>query len=205
MKPNPDYLRQHYASLSDGELMATDRADLVAVAQQIFDEEVRKRELASPPRPAKTPEQRNEELEMFEPSGDDAAHGWLEDAAEAYGSYARPGATEAPEAVHAREVLEAARIPAYLELYEDPEQDAELRYRWRVLVPGKLMHRATSVLDRDLFNAEFESQWRAHLEMLSDQELSVMEPHYAFCGLYDRIERVNRAYQEELERRRTKQ
>jgi hypothetical protein len=205
MKPNAEYLRQHYASLSDGELMSIDRADLVEVAQQIFDEEVGKRELDSPPSPSKTPEQPDEELEMFEPSGDDADPGWLEDAAEAYGSYARPGSTEAPEAVHARDVLEAARIPAHLELYEDPEQDGELRYRWRVLVPGKLMHRATSVLDRDIFNAEFESQWRAHLEMLSDQELRVMEPHYAFCGLYDRIERVNRAYEEELVRRRTKQ
>jgi hypothetical protein len=68
-------------------------------------------------------------------------------------------------------------------------------------VPGKLIHRATSVIDRDIFNAEFEGQWRAHLEMLSDEDLRVMEPQYAFCGLYDRIERINRAYGEELKRR----
>ena len=76
-----------------------------------------------------------------------------------------------------------------------------MRFRWRVLVPGKLIHRATSVIDRDIFNAEFEAQWKAHLEMLSDEELHVMEPQYAFCGLYDRLERINRAYDEELQRR----
>ena len=60
---------------------------------------------------------------------------------------------------------------------------------------------ALSVLDRDIFNQEFEHQWRAHLEVLSDEDLRVMEPQYAFCGLYDRLERINKAYDEELERR----
>jgi len=68
-------------------------------------------------------------------------------------------------------------------------------------VPGKLVHRAASVLDRDIFNADFEAELRTHLEMLSDEELRVMEPQYAFCGLYDRLERINRAYDEELSRR----
>jgi hypothetical protein len=79
-----------------------------------------------------------------------------------------------------------------------------MQYRWRVLVPGKLVHRATSVLDRDIFNAEFEAGWRTHLEILSDEELRVMDPEYAFCGLYDRLERINRAYDEEAERRHLK-
>jgi hypothetical protein len=104
--------------------------------------------------------------------------------------------------VEARDVLEAAGIPCHLELIEEPEQEDQMRFRWRVMVPGKLIHRAASVIDRDIFNAEFEAQWRTHLEMLSDEELGVMEPEYAFCGLYDRIERINRAYEEELERRR---
>ena len=38
-------------------------------------------------------------------------------------------------------------------------------------------------------------------ELELDQDLRVMEPQYAFCGLYDRIERINRAYDEELKRR----
>jgi hypothetical protein len=31
-----------------------------------------------------------------------------------------------------------------------------------------------------------------------------MDPEYAFCGLYDRLERINRAYDEEAERRHLK-
>ena len=38
--------------------------------------------------------------------------------------------------------------------------------------------------------------------MLSDEEVLEMKPEVAFCGLFDRVERVNRAYDEELARRR---
>jgi len=31
-----------------------------------------------------------------------------------------------------------------------------------------------------------------------------MQPEIAFCGLFDRVERVTRAYEEELARRRLK-
>ncbi len=204
MQLDPEYLRRHYATLSDGELMALNRADLVEVAQRIYDEEVSRRQNASP-RASRRPSQPDEENGMEQPSAEDVPSDWLDDAAEAYSRYDVAGSTPAPEAVQAREVLEAAGIPCHLELYEEPLEDGERRYRWRVLVPGKLVHRATGVLDRDIFNAEFESGWRAHLEMLSDDELRVMEPGYAFCGLYDRLERIEQAYDEELERRRLKE
>jgi hypothetical protein len=193
MQLDTEFLRQHYASLSDEELQAIDRADLVEAARQIFDEEVASRKPAGP-RAART---------AMAPQDEEVEPDWLEDAAEAYSSYPRPGTTDPSEgSVDARDALEAAGIPCHLELFEEPEQEERSRYRWRVLVPGKLIHRATSVLDRDVFNAEFAAQWKAHLEMLSDEELRVMEPQYAFCGLYDRIERIERAYDEELERRR---
>ena len=196
MKLDTDFLRRHYAEMSDEELEAVDRGELVGAAQQIFDEEIAAREASAPPpesaRRAMAPRE-EEEVEQD----------WLEHAAEAYSSYARPGSTDPSEgSVEARDVLEAAGIPCHLELIEEPEQEDQMRFRWRVMVPGKLIHRAASVIDRDIFNAEFEAQWRTHLEMLSDEELGVMEPEYAFCGLYDRIERINRAYEEELERRR---
>jgi hypothetical protein len=193
MQLNPEFLRQHYAAMSDEELQEVDRADLVEAARRIFDEEFASRESPGPApvRPTMAPRQ-----EEVEPD-------WLEDAAEAYSSYARPGTTDPSEgSVDARDALEAAEIPCHLELHEEPDEGQQFRYRWRVLVPGKMLHRATSVLDRDIFNEEFEHQWKSHLEMLTDEELRVMEPQYAFCGLYDRLERVNRAYDEELERRR---
>jgi len=70
------------------------------------------------------------------------------------------------------------------------------------MVPGNLNMRATSVLEREIFNAEFEENWKTHLEALSDEELRALDPEAAFCGLFDRVERVNRVYEEELERRR---
>jgi hypothetical protein len=58
-----------------------------------------------------------------------------------------------------------------------------------------------SILDRDFFNQEFEEERKTHLEMLSDDELREMKPDVAFCGLFDRVERVTRAYDEEIARR----
>ena len=43
MAADPQYLREHYASLSDEALAAIKRADLVETAQKLYDEEVRRR------------------------------------------------------------------------------------------------------------------------------------------------------------------
>ena len=130
-------------------------------------------------------------------------YAWVEEGAEVYSVDSRVGSDAGVGADTARKVLEAAGIPCYLDFCEDPpeEDGAPPTHRWRVLVPGKLNMRATSILDRDIFNDEFEALWRAHLEMLSDQELSEAEPHEVFCGLIDRIERVVRAYSDEMARR----
>ena len=71
------------------------------------------------------------------------------------------------------------------------------------MVPGNLNQRATSILERDIFNAEFEAEWKTHLEMLSDEEVYAMDPKAAFCGLFDRVERVTRVFDEEIARRRS--
>jgi hypothetical protein len=47
MQLDPEYLRQHYASLSDEAILAIDRADLVEMAQMIFDDEVGRRKTGS--------------------------------------------------------------------------------------------------------------------------------------------------------------
>jgi hypothetical protein len=212
---DPEFLRQHYASLSDAALLALDRADLVETAQRIFDEEVRRRDLsrkhtrAEAPRVHSTPlEPPEEEAEAEDFSaGEDDTPDWLEDAAEVY-SYSVSNAAMAPEtAVNARDALDSAGIPCYLELYEEPEEETAppaRTHRWRLMVPGKLSQRATGVIDRDIFNPEFEADWKTHLEALSDEELREMHPEVAFCGLFDRIERINRAYDDEIARRRLK-
>jgi hypothetical protein len=198
MPLDTEFLRQHYAAMSDEELESVNRADLVDAARQIYDDEVAARVSAAP-----AAEEDEEVAAPAEEIAIEIPDNWLDDAAEAYSSYPQPGTTDPSEgSVDVRDALESAGIPCSLELFEEPEQEERLRYRWRVLVPGILIHRATSVIDRDIFNAEFEAQWRTHLEMLTDEDLQVMEPQYAFCGLYDRIERIEQAYQEELERRR---
>jgi hypothetical protein len=63
------------------------------------------------------------------------------------------------------------------------------------------MH-ATSVLDRDLFNAQQEESWRAHLEVLSDAELSRLNPKVFCAGLLDRAARMKKAYEDEVARRK---
>jgi hypothetical protein len=70
------------------------------------------------------------------------------------------------------------------------------------MVPGDLNQRGTSVLERDVFDPEFEAEWKAHLETLSTEELRAMKPEIAFCGLFDRVERVTRAYAQEIARRK---
>jgi hypothetical protein len=57
-------------------------------------------------------------------------------------------------------------------------------------------------LDRDIYNDEFEAEWKTHLETFSDKELRAMNPQVVFCGLFDRLERAKNAYAEELARRK---
>jgi hypothetical protein len=213
MKLDPEYLRQHYALLNDEALLAVDRAELVEMARVIFDEEVARREL-----PQRDSKRRHEprsipgqtdppeaELEIaYEPASAGDKPSWLDEAAEVYSHIDNPGAAHAPDAANARDVLEAAGIPCYLELSELSQEKSvspQPTHQWRLMVPGELNLRATSILDRDIFNAEFEAEWKAHLEGLSDADLRAMSPQVAFCGLFDRIERVNRVYDEEIARR----
>jgi hypothetical protein len=69
------------------------------------------------------------------------------------------------------------------------------------MVPGRWMLEAQSVLDQGIFNQEVEDQWKAHFQMLSDEELRAVDPQVLFGGLRDRIERVTRAYRDELAQR----
>jgi hypothetical protein len=152
MPVNPEYLRQHYASLSDEALLAIDRADLVETAQKCYDEEFGRRELASSrgvrradgrhviPR---LPNPADEEPGVDgEPPGAGDKPDWLEDAAEVYSRVEYlPGLAQ--PVVNARDALEAAGIPCYLDLYEIPEEksdspEPEPTHQWRLMVPGDL-------------------------------------------------------------------
>jgi hypothetical protein len=205
-----EYLRQHYASLSDEALLEINREELVQAAQNCYDDELRQRGLSSGhgipdaegqpdiPRPA------HPEVDHQAPGAGERPD-WLEEAAEVYTRTDVPGTGPASDIVDARDALEAAGIPCYLDLSEIPEDKTVFQKAarwWRLKVPGNLNLQATSVLDRDIFNAELEDEWKTHLETLSDDELRAMTPRSAFCGLFDRVERVTKAYNEEIARRR---
>jgi hypothetical protein len=66
---------------------------------------------------------------------------------------------------------------------------------------GQGLVEAASVLDKEIFNAEIESEWRAHFAVLTDEELLGVDTELLFRGLRDRIERVRRAYGQEIARR----
>ena len=55
--------------------------------------------------------------------------------------------------------------------------------------------------EKKIFNPEIEAQWRTHLEALSDEEFRAITPRLAYGGLFDRLERVVRAYEDEMARR----
>jgi hypothetical protein len=211
MQPDPEYLRQYYGSLSDEALLAIDRSDLVEMAQPYYDSEIRTRGLDRGARrePVARAATRHDDVSEVEPAGDgeplEAGEkpDWLDEATVVYSATVLPGST-ADGAANAQYVLERAGIPCYLEMseiaVEKPASPVPAQ-EWRLLVPGNWNLQATSILDRDIFNDEFEAQWRTHLEALPDDELLAMTPEKAFCGLFDRIERATRAYEAEIERR----
>jgi hypothetical protein len=210
-----EFLRGHYASLSDEALDAIDRADLVDAARQCYDEEMGRRRpvarpVARPPAAARVspapglrdPNSRDEEADAGDlPTGGDEPD-WMDEASEVYSRVESPGTALAQDVANARDFLVAEGIPCYLEVVTEEKSVSPASVRWRVLVPGNLNLRAMGVLERDIFNPEFVAQYETHLETLSDDELREMNPELVFVGLFDRIERVTKAYEDEMARRR---
>jgi hypothetical protein len=207
MQVDPEHLRRHYASLSDEALLDIERADLVVAAQSVYDNEIRQRKLhlRGSAREIGRPRERNAEDEYAaETSGEGVEPDWIEEGSQVYSAVFRDGVVIAPEVDAARAALEAEGIPCHVEVSEvAPAESApsEPVAEWRVMVPGKLNLHASSVLERDIFNAQFEEVWRTHLEMLSDEDLRAAHPEVVFCGLFDKIDRVVNAYQDEISRR----
>jgi len=201
MQMDPEYLRGHYASLSDEALRAIDRTGLVEVARRCYDDELRRRSAA----PHDLPDE-EAGVEVEPPDLGDTPN-WLEDAAEVYSWVVRPGNAVPYDAEVAQDALVDAGIPCHFDLFGDPPEQSvspEPTHRWRLMVPGKLNLQASSILEREIHNPEFEAVWKTHLEGLSDHELRETNPQVTFCGLIDRIERVTRAYDEEIARRKLK-
>jgi len=212
MKVDPEYLRRHYESLSDEALLDIKRSDLVEVAQRVYENEISRRGLDRPraarqaaPIPAEADLEPVEEMETDEDfAGEEDAAEWVGEAAEVYSAVVHPGLHEDERVADARSALKAEGIPVAVDLVEVTPEDGARQYgthRRRVLVPWKHSYRAASVIEREFSNPDFEAGWRAHLEACMNDDLVEMDPRIVFSGLFDRIERVTKAWEEEIARR----
>ena len=194
MQIDSDELRRYYASLSDESLLALDREELTEVAQEAYDHERSQRGLDDESDDGVDESGWQEETGAEKPD-------WLEEASCACTfTAARPGDQAAAGAENARAVLETSGIPCHLATHKiDPQTArAELRYEYRLMVPGNLSMPAASVLDKEIFNAEVEAEWKMYFESLSDEELRDVDSEDLFAGLRDRVDRATRAYHEAL-------
>jgi hypothetical protein len=177
-------------------LLEIDPASLTDAARACYESEFAKRDLS----PDDVPLPAGPGLE----ADFDVEPDWIEYAACPCSFTAVPGSNHAHDAEHAREVLRAAGIPCHLSVASpDPRPEPVHHFdEYRALVPASLNLKAISVLDKEIFNADLEADWRAHFTELSDEELRALNPEIICAGLLDRVERLRRAYTDEIARRR---
>lgn len=199
-------LGRHYASMKDEALLDLNREDLTEAAQKIYDLEIVRRGLN-----INLPSREDTSLQDGDsPHRDpilkraDPAPDWMEDAVVACSFVSSPGNAAEEKASRAQNVLQAACIPNCLSVTQEPEAGGGHSFQkiLSVLVPVELAPHAASILDRDLLNEEFEAEWRDQLNMLSDKDLLVLDPEVFCAGLLDRVARMQRAYAEEIRRRK---
>ncbi len=193
MRATPEDLRRTYASLTDEQLLDLDPSELTDTALECYQQEMSRRRLAEGGTgQEKEPEhgERN-----FQRSGNFDGD-WLEHAACACSFTVAPGSNQAEDAGRARQALLEAAIPCELQVI--PGEPGARAEEIRVLVPDALNLKAMSLLDCEIFNPQLEADWRAHLAELSDQELAQLSPEVICAGLVDRVERLRRAYNDEI-------
>jgi len=195
---DPENLRRHYSSLSDEELLALNRDDLIEMAQMCWDEEVERRGLD---------EQRESDAASDDEAGDTKASfegnvdaRWLDEAVCACSFVGGLRGSPASDAV---KVLDDAGIPCEVTAVEISSalDRHPAEYEYRVMVPAPLNLKARSILDKEIFNPQLEADWRLHFQSLTDRELGELNPSVICSGLVDRISRLKRAYNDEVTRR----
>lgn len=192
MQISRDDLSKRYASLSDAELRAIDTNGLTDLALQYYDREVERRHLSD------GMESDDATLEIDAQDGE--TPDWLDTAATACSFQIGTGRRYAEDAERACAILRAASIPSQV---VNEHEDGDGPDLVSVMVPGALSLKASSVLDRDLFNEEMEETWRTHFDELSNEELHALHVDDLCAGLLDRAERLKRVYEEALVRRKS--
>ena len=189
-------LRRQYEAMTDEALVEIDRDELVEAAQQCYDQELQLRKIRPEVRKGKP-------LAAIESSAEVDWDGqeepeWLPDAISVLSVSTRYRNDDTTQRLRdAVDVLMSAGIPGYVR-----GQDREgAIVEYELLVPAKQHLQAASVLDRDMLNAEVEADWKAHFETMTDDELLELDEEMLVVGMRDRIDRLVRAYEDELLKR----
>jgi len=180
-----EQLRRQYADLTDEALQEIDANELVEAARNCYEAELRKRSLRVPKRAAtETLDERTVPV--------DAEPDWLEDAMSVM-------SIGDATVLDAHGFLDQAGIVSYIAT-RPPEGPREAPSYDLLVPPGKYLL-AVSILDRDFFNPQTELDWKAQFEGLSDDELMDIDADLLVAGLKDRMDRLVRAYEDELLKR----
>jgi len=183
-----EHLRRQYAELTDDALLEMDRDELVDAAQRCYDDELAQRGLRKVRRTAASPDAEPNEVEVGEPPE------WLPDAMTAMSSVGGEISLK-----DVKRLLDRAGISSYV-VDREPEKPGDPGSNDLMVPPGQHLL-ALSVLDRDFFNPQTETDWKNHFEALNDQELLDIDADLLVAGMKDRIERLVRAYEDELLKR----
>jgi hypothetical protein len=197
-------LGEYYASLNDEELLGLKREDLTEAAQVIYDMEIARRDFD------KTAATRGgierADASFFdegncESNSEASISDWLPTGVMVCAFADQPGHYAGEKVAKAQTALHAAGIPSH---YSEKRYPGEPFDTIEVLVPMGCALHAASIMDRDLLNDEFETYWRDHLGMVSDEDLEMLDPDIFCAGLADKIARMKKAYAEEMTRRNLK-
>jgi hypothetical protein len=192
MQISREELSTHYGSLSDAELLSISPSELTDLALRCYEREVERRHLSQEAESDDTSLQRDSHFEI--------PLDWLDTAATACSFQVGTARRYAEDADSACIILRDAGIPSQVVTEHQGDGSPDLI---SVMVPGALSLKATSVLDRDLFNRELEETWTTHFDELSDEELRALHPDDICAGLLDRAARLKRIYSEALARRKS--
>ena len=200
-------LGRHYSSLTDEELLSMRRDDLTSTAQAVYDLEITRRGLGENPadeeieKSDKGLEGVNELLDSEYPEPE-----WLDNAVCVCSFDISPGSNSMERASLAQTVLQKAGIQSHLTLVRETSDDGSSSERTsvNVMVPIGLTLHASSILERDLFNEEHETEWQTQLSAYSDKDLLALDPDIFCAGPLDRAARMKKVYAEEMAKRKLK-
>jgi hypothetical protein len=186
-------LRRQYEALSDEALLEIDRDELVETARKCLDEELQLRKIRPEVR-KRNPASATEEEFGADWAGQEEPD-WLAEGLSVLNVSMRYRNDDTTQRLRdAIDILANTGIPCYVrgQSHEDGSNDYSL------IVPARQHLQAASLLDRDLLNTEMEADWKAHFQTMTDDELLELDENMLVAGMRDRIERLVRAYEDEL-------